>query len=63
VLRQGKAVTITADDEYIKRSIYDPGADIVQGYPEGVMQSYKGVISEEDVAKIIEYLKTLNEKK
>jgi cytochrome c oxidase subunit 2 len=63
VVRGGKTVTITADDEYIKRSIYEPAADIVQGYPEGVMQSYKGVISEEDVAKIIDYLKTLNEKK
>ena len=58
----GKDVTLTADDEYIKRSIFDPNADIVKGYPKGLMQSYKGKISDADIAKIIEYLKSLNEK-
>jgi cytochrome c oxidase subunit 2 len=62
VTRNGADVTITVDDEYIKRSIYDPNAEIVKGYPKGLMQSYKGKISDADIAKIIEYLKTLNEK-
>jgi len=50
---------VTADDAYIHTSIYDPGKDIVKGYPKGLMQSYKGKISEEDFQKIIEYLKTI----
>jgi cytochrome c oxidase subunit II len=62
VTRNGTDVTITADDDYIKRSIYDPNSEIVKGYPKGLMQSYKGKISDADVAKIIEYLKSLNEK-
>jgi cytochrome c oxidase subunit 2 len=62
VNRNGAEVTITVDEEYIKRSIFDPNADIVKGYPKGLMQSYKGKISDADVAKIIEYLKSLNEK-
>jgi cytochrome c oxidase subunit 2 len=62
VIRNGAEVTITADEEYIKRSIFDPNADIVKGYPKGLMQSYKGKISDTDIAKIIEYLKSLNEK-
>jgi cytochrome c oxidase subunit 2 len=62
VTRNGADVTITADEEYIKRSILDPNAEIVKGYPKGLMQSYKGKISDADLAKIIEYLKTLNEK-
>jgi cytochrome c oxidase subunit 2 len=62
VTRDGADVTITADEEYIKRSILDPNAEIVKGYPKGLMQSYKGKISDADLAKIIEYLKTLNEK-
>jgi cytochrome c oxidase subunit 2 len=62
VVRDGKEVTVTADEEYIKRSIYDPGAEIVQGYPKGLMQSYEGTISADDLAKIIEFLKTLNGK-
>ncbi len=62
VTRDGKDVTISVDDDYIKRSIYEPNADIVKGYPKGLMQSYKGKISDADIAKIIEYLKSLNEK-
>ena len=62
VTRNGADVTITVNDDYIKKSIYDPNADIVKGYPKGLMQSYKGKISEEDIEKIIEYLKSLNEK-
>lgn len=61
VLRNGQAVTVTADDAYIIKSIYEPNEEIVQGYPEGQMQSYKGMVTEEDIALIIEYLKTLDE--
>lgn len=59
VTRAGKEVTVTADDEYIRKSIYEPDADVVQGYQKGLMQSYKGTLTDDDVAKIIEYLKTL----
>jgi cytochrome c oxidase subunit 2 len=49
------------DEEYLKRSIYDPNADVVEGYNKGLMLSYEGMVSEQDVALIIEYLKSLNE--
>lgn len=62
VLRNGTEATVTADEEYIKKSIFDPDAEIVKGYPKGLMQNYTGKISDEDIAKIIEYLKALNEK-
>jgi cytochrome c oxidase subunit II len=62
VVRDGKEVTVTADEEYIKKAIMDPNSEIVKGYPKGLMQSYKGTISDADLAKIIEYLKSLNEK-
>ena len=55
----GKEREIIADDEYIKRSIYEPNADIVKGYAKGQMISYKSQLSDEDIVKIIEYLKTL----
>ncbi len=55
----GKEREVLADDEYIKRSIYDPNADVVKGFAKGVMVSYKSQLSDEDVSKIIEYLKTL----
>lgn len=50
---------ITADDNYIKESIYEPNAEVVQGFPKGVMQSYKETISEDDLKQMIEFLKTL----
>ncbi len=62
VLRDGKEITITANDEYIRRSILDPNADITKGFPSGLMQSFRSTISDDDIAKIIEYLKTVNDK-
>jgi cytochrome c oxidase subunit II len=59
VIEEGKEITLKADDEYIKHCIYDPNSRIVKGFPKGLMQSYKAVLSDEDIAKIIEYLKTL----
>ena len=49
------------DEEYVKRSIYDPNADVVKGYGKGLMLSYEGMVSEEEIKLIIEYLKELNE--
>ncbi|MGQ7870866.1 cytochrome c oxidase subunit II [Sunxiuqinia sp. sy24] len=59
VKTKGEERTLVVDDEYIKRSIYDPEADIVDGFNKGLMQSYQGQLSDDDIANIIEYLKTL----
>ncbi|MBL8761963.1 MAG: c-type cytochrome, partial [Phycisphaerae bacterium] len=48
-----------ADDQYIRESIYEPAKKLVAGYgPQ--MQSFKGILSEDDVAAIIEYMKTIS---
>ena len=62
VIRDGKEITLKVDEEYIKRSILEPNYEIVKGYPKGLMQSYKGSLTDHDIELIIEYLKTLNEK-
>jgi len=49
------------DEEYVVRSIYDPNADIADGYNRGLMLSYEGLVSPEEIDLIIEYLKALNE--
>jgi cytochrome c oxidase subunit 2 len=59
VITDGKEREVIADDEYIKRSIYEPEADVVKGFVKGQMVSYKTILSDQDVANIIEYLKTL----
>lgn len=50
---------VSVDDEYITRSIYEPDADVVQGYTKGQMVSYKGQVTDQEVQQIIEYIKTL----
>lgn len=52
---------ITVDAEYIKRSVFDPNADVVKGFNRGLMQPYEGMVTEQEVELIIEYLKKLNE--
>lgn len=59
VITDGTEREIVSDDEYIRRSIYDPDADIVVGYSRGLMLSYRNLIDEEGIEDIIEYLKTM----
>ena len=59
VATDGAIHKITADSAYIKTSITDPNKDIVTGYPQGVMKSYKGIITDKDIRLINEYLKNL----
>jgi len=61
VLVNGKEKNITVDVDYIKKSIVDPDAEVVQGFNKGLMRSYKEIISDEDQDKIIEYLKTIKQ--
>lgn len=59
VLINGAEQEITVDDSYIASSIYEPNAQVVKGFTEGLMISYKQTVSEEDLEMIIEYLKGL----
>lgn len=59
VSSDGVTHKITADSVYVKSSIFEPNKDIVTGYPQGVMKSYKGLISDKEIAFINNYLKTL----
>jgi cytochrome c oxidase subunit 2 len=51
--------TIKADEEYLRRSILNPSADIVAGYPP-LMPAYEGRLSEEQLSQLIEYIKSLH---
>lgn len=59
VVAEGTTKSVVADEAYITKSIYEPDADIVEGYRKGQMLSYKNQLSEQDVQQIIEYLKTI----
>ncbi|MBN1599555.1 MAG: cytochrome c oxidase subunit II [Bacteroidales bacterium] len=60
VIRDGKTVTVTADEDYIRRSILDPNFEIVEGYNKGLMLSYEDLLSDEELDLIVEYIKSLN---
>jgi cytochrome c oxidase subunit II len=60
VTRDGKQVTVTADENYINNSIYNPDSEVVTGFPKGVMKSYKDILKEDDAKIIIDYFKTLS---
>jgi len=59
VVTDGQERQVKVDEDYIHRSIYEPNADVVKGFNKGLMLSYKGQLSEDDVANIIAYLKTV----
>jgi len=47
---------LTADEAYVRDSIYLPRKDVVAGY-EPIMPSFAGQIGEEDLLAIIEYIR------
>jgi cytochrome c oxidase subunit 2 len=51
--------TVLADEQYIRRSIIDPNAQIVAGYPP-IMPTFAGQISEEELLRLVEYIRSLS---
>jgi cytochrome c oxidase subunit 2 len=61
-IQQGRDVQFTlADERYIRDSILRPKQEVVAGY-EPVMPSFEGQISEQDLLKIIAYIKSIGAK-
>jgi cytochrome c oxidase subunit 2 len=58
VTTSGTRRTVVADDTYIRKSIVDPGADVVDGFP-NTMPPSKDVVTDEEITQIIDFLKTL----
>ncbi len=50
---------IKVDENYLRESILFPDEKIVKGY-QPVMPSFKGILSDEEITALIEYMKTLN---
>ena len=57
----GGVVRVTADDAYLRQSMLEPSAKIVEGYERGEvsMPSYGGVLSESQVQSLILFIKSL----
>jgi cytochrome c oxidase subunit 2 len=50
--------TVIADAAYVRESILNPSAKVVEGY-QNIMPTFQGIVSEEGVQQLIEYVKSL----
>jgi cytochrome c oxidase subunit 2 len=50
--------TVVVDENYVRESIYDPGAKLVEGYGE-LMTTYRSTVGDQELDGIIAYLKEL----
>jgi cytochrome c oxidase subunit 2 len=55
-LTDGKETTVTADEEYIKRSISHPPKEVVKGFSP---QMPKADLKERDIADLVAFIKSL----
>ena len=51
--------TVKADDDYIRNSILNPSAQIVEGY-QPIMPTFKGQVTEEQLVQLVAYIKSLS---
>ncbi|MCC6545106.1 MAG: cytochrome c oxidase subunit II [Nitrospirae bacterium] len=58
VITDGKEVVVVVDKEYIRKSMLEPAADVVKGFPP-IMPSQKGLLTDKEIEALIEYIKTL----
>ncbi|MGA2373056.1 MAG: cytochrome c oxidase subunit II [Candidatus Korobacteraceae bacterium] len=52
--------TVTADENYLRESILNPGAKIVSGF-KPIMPSFQGQVSEESLMALVAYIKSLSQ--
>jgi len=57
LLQDGR--TVTADENYVRESILDPGAKVVNGF-KPVMPTFQGIVSEEQLNALVAYVKSLS---
>ncbi len=54
--------SVVADEAYLRESILNPSAKITEGY-QPIMPTFQGLISEEQLLQLIEYIKSLQPQK
>ena len=59
VITNGESRTLTTDRAYLEKSILEPNADIVEGFPPA-MPPYAGSVPAEDMTGILDYLMAVN---
>ncbi len=52
--------TVVADEDYLRQSILDPRATLVDGY-EPIMPTFRGLVNEQQLMQLISYIKSLGD--
>jgi len=60
VMVGSKSKTITVDEDYIRRSIFEPNVEVVEGFTPGLMPAYKDKITESEINSLVKYLKSIS---
>jgi cytochrome c oxidase subunit II len=56
--RMSDGSSVLVDDNYIRESILEPQAKVVAGF-QPVMSTYKGLVSDDEITALIEFIKSL----
>ena len=51
--------TVTADENYVRSSILDPGASRVKGFPP-IMPTFQGLVTDEQINELVAYIKSIS---
>jgi cytochrome c oxidase subunit 2 len=51
--------TVTVDEAYVRESILQPAAKVTAGF-QPIMPTFQGLVSEEQLLELIEYIKALH---
>jgi cytochrome c oxidase subunit II len=57
-VKLSNGTTVTVDDAYIRESIVNPTAKLVEGY-QAIMPTFQGQVTEEQILQIIAYIKSI----
>jgi cytochrome c oxidase subunit II len=60
-VKLNNGTTVTVNDDYIRESILNPTAKIVDGY-QAIMPTFQGQVSEEQILQLIAYIKSIGPK-
>ncbi len=52
--------TVTADDNYIRESILNPGAKVVAGF-KPIMPTFQGIVNEEQLLSLVAYIRSISQ--
>jgi cytochrome c oxidase subunit 2 len=56
---QHDGAQLAVDEDYLKRAILDPGADVRQGFQKGMMPPLSAPLGPKNLASLVEYIKSL----